>query len=131
MNLRIGHLTDYGPAEQDELEEQVKSLLAQGFIRPKSKSIWSSGIIHTKEGWTLAKVHRLPRIKSSDDKGSIPTSSGSILCWTVLDLLKSLQKLDLASGYHQISMDKGSIYRTALYVIIRPVGISGNAVWVV
>ena len=33
-NPHTDHHISLGPAEQDELEEQIKDLLAQGFIRP-------------------------------------------------------------------------------------------------
>ena len=45
------------PAEQDELEEQVKESSCSRFYSSKPKSVWSSGIVCTEEGWAMANVH--------------------------------------------------------------------------
>ena len=100
------------PAEQDELEEQVKSLLAQGFIRP-SQSPYGAPVLFVpkKDGrWRMCIDYRALNRQTIKDRYPLPRID------TLLDRLGSAKvftKLDLASGYHQIAMDEGSIYRTA------------------
>ena len=100
------------PAEDDELEEQVKSLLAQGFIRP-SQSPYGAPVLFVpkKDGrWRMCIDYRALNCQTIKDRYPLPRID------TLLDRLGSAEvftKLDLASGYHQISMDEGSIYRTA------------------
>ena len=100
------------PAEQDELEEQVKSLLAQGFIRP-SQSPYGAPVLFVpkKDGrWRMCIDYRALNRQTIKDRYPLPQID------TLLDRLGSAKvftKLDLASAYHQIAMDEGSIYRTA------------------
>ena len=100
------------PAEQDELEEQVKSFLAQGFIHP-SQSPYGAPVLFVpkKDGrWRMCIDYRTLNRQTIKDRYPLPRID------TLLDRLGSAKvftKLDLASGYHQISMDEGSIYRTA------------------
>ena len=100
------------PAEQDELEEQVKSLLAQGFIR-SSQSPYGAPVLFApkKDGrWRMCIDYLALNRQTIKDRYPLPRID------TFLDRLgyaKIFTKLDLASGYHQIAMDEGSIYRTA------------------
>ena len=100
------------PAEQDELEEQIKSLLAQGFIRP-SQSPYGGPVLSVpkKDGrWRMCIDYCAQNRQTIKDRYLLPRID------TLLDRLGSAKvftKLDLAWGYHQISMDEGSIYRTA------------------
>ena len=100
------------PAEQDELEEQVKDLLTQGFIRP-SQSPYGAPVLFVpkKDGrWRMCIDYRALNRQTVKDRYPLPRID------TLLDRLGSAKvftKLDLASGYHQIAMDEGSIYRTA------------------
>ena len=48
-----------GPAEQDELEEQIKDLLAQGFIRPSCSPYGAPVLFVPKKRRQMANVHRL------------------------------------------------------------------------
>ena len=103
-----------GLAEQDKMEEQVKDLLAQGFIRP-SASPYGTPILFVpkKDGrwhvcidykalnkWTVKDQFPLPRIDSLLER------LGQAMVFT---------KLDLASGYHQIAMEETSIQKTAFH----------------
>ena len=100
------------PAEQDELEDQVKDLLAQGFIRP-SQSPYGAPVLFVpkKDGrWRMCIDYRALNRQTIKDRYPLPRID------TLLDRLgraKVFTKLDLASGYHQIAMDDDSIYRTA------------------
>ena len=100
------------PAEQDELEEQVKDLLAQGFIRP-SQSPYGAPVLFVpkKDGrWRMCIDYRALNRQTVKDRYPLPRID------TLLDRLgraKIFTKLDLASGYHQIAMDDESIFRTA------------------
>ena len=46
-----------GPAEQDELEQQIKDLLAQGFIRPSCSLCGGTGFVCAQERRQMADVH--------------------------------------------------------------------------
>ena len=100
------------PAEQDELKKQVNSLLAQGFICP-SQSPYGALVLFVpkKNGrWRMCIDYRALNRQTIKDRYPLPRID------TLLDRLGSTKvftKLDLALGYHQISMDEGSIYRTA------------------
>ena len=100
------------PAEQDELEEQVKDLLTQGFIRP-SQSPYGAPVLFVpkKDGrWRMCIDYRALNRQTVKDRYPLPRID------TLLDRLgraRVFTKLDLASGYHQIAMDDDSIYRTA------------------
>ena len=100
------------PAEQDELEEQVRDLLAQGFIRP-GQSPYGAPVLFVpkKDGrWRMCMDYRALNRQTVKDRYPLPRID------TLLDRLgraKVFSKLDLASGYHQIAMDDSSIYRTA------------------
>ena len=99
------------PAEQDELEEQVRDLLAQGFIRPSQSSYGAPVLfVPKKDGrWRMCIDYRALNCQTVKDRYPLPRID------TLLDRLgraKVFSKLDLASGYHQIAMDDSSIYRT-------------------
>ena len=98
--------------EQDKIEERVKDLLAQGFIRP-SASPYGVPILFVpkKDGrrrmcidyrglnkYTIKDQFPLPYIDSLLER---------------LGQATLFMKLDLAYGYHQIAMEETSIQKTA------------------
>ena len=95
-----------GPAEQDELEEQVKYLLDQGFIRP-SCSPYGAPVLFVpkKDGrWRMCIDYRALNKQIIKDR------------YPLLDRLvqaRVFTKLDLAQGYHQIAMAEDSVEKTA------------------
>ena len=99
------------PAEQDELEEQVRDLLAEGFIRP-SQSPYGALVLFVpkKDGrWGMCIDYQALNRQTIKDRYPLPCID------TLMDRLgkaKIFTKLDLASGYHQIAMEGDSIYRT-------------------
>ena len=98
-----------GPAEQDEMEEQVKDLLAQGFIRP-SASPYGAPILFVpkKDGrWRLCIDYRAlnKQINKQIVKDQFPLPHIDSLLERLVQA-KVFTKLDLASGYHQIVMEE-------------------------
>ena len=98
-------------AEQDELEEQVRDLLAQGFIRP-SQSPYGAPVLFVlkKDGqWRMCIDYHALNCQTIKDRYPLPRID------TLMDRLgkaKIFTKLDLALVYHQITMEGDSIYRT-------------------
>ena len=100
------------PAEQDEMEEQVKDLLAQGFIRP-SASPYGAPILFVpkKDGrWRMCIDYRALNKQTVRDQFPLARIDSLL---ERLGQAKVLTKLDLASGYHQIAMEETSIQKTA------------------
>ena len=101
-----------GPAEQDELEEQVKDLLAQGFIRP-SCSPYGAPVLFVpkKDGrWRMCIDYRALNKQTIKDRYPLPRID---LLLDRLGQARVFTKLDLAQGYHQIAMAEDSIAKTA------------------
>ena len=101
-----------GPAEQDEMEEQVKDLLAQGFIRP-SASPYGAPILFVpkKDGrWRMCIDYRALNKQTVKDQFPLPRIDSLL---ERLGQATVFTKLDLASGYHQIAMEETSIQKTA------------------
>ena len=100
------------PSEQDEMEEQVKDLLAQGFIRP-SASPYGAPILFVpkKDGrWRMCIDYRALNKQTVKDQFPLPRIDSLL---ERLGQAKVFTKLDLASGYHQIAMEESSIQKTA------------------
>ena len=100
------------PSEQDEMEEQVKDLLAQGFIRP-SASPYGAPILFVpkKDGrWQMCINYRALNKQTVKDQFPLPRIDSLL---ERLGQATVFTKLDLASGYHQIAMEESSIQKTA------------------
>ena len=101
-----------GPAEQDELEEQIKDLLAQGFIRP-SCSPYGAPVLFVpkKDGrWRMCVDYRALNKQTVKDCYPLPWID---LLLDRLGQARIFLKLDLAQGYDQIAMERGSVEKTA------------------
>ena len=100
------------PAEQDELEEQVHDLLAQGFIRPSCSPYGAPVLfVPTKDGrWRMCIDCRALNRQTVKDRYPLPRIDAFMYR---LGQARVFTKLDLASGYYQIAMSDDSIYRTA------------------
>ena len=100
-----------GPAERDELDEQIKDLLAQGFSRP-SCSPYGAPIffVPKKDGrWRMCIHYRALNRQTIKDRYPLPRID---LLLDRLGQAKIFSKLDLARGYHQIAMAEDSISKT-------------------
>ena len=101
-----------GPTEQDELEEQIRDLLAQGFIQP-SCSPYGAPVLFVpkKDGrWRMCVDYRALNKQTIKDRYPLPRID---LLLDRLGQAKVFSKLDLAQGYHQIAMAQDSIEKTA------------------
>ena len=101
-----------GPAEQDELEEQIRDLLAQGFIRP-SCSPYGAPVLFVpkKDGrWRMCVDYRALNKQTVKDRYPLPRID---LLLDRLGQARVFSKLDLAQGYHQIAMERESVEKTA------------------
>ena len=119
-----------GPAEQDELEEQIKDLLAQGFIRP-SCSPYGAPILFVpkKDGrWRMCIDYRALNKQTIKDRYPLPRID---LLLDRLGQAKIFSKLDLAQGYHQIAMAEDSISQDGLLYTFGAMGIRRHAFWIV
>ena len=101
-----------GPAEQDDLEAQIRDLVAHGFIRP-SASLYDAPVLFVpkKDGrWRMCIDYRALNKQTVKDWFPLPR---------IDSLMKRLgqacvfSKLDLASGYHQIVVKEEHIQKTA------------------
>jgi hypothetical protein len=109
VHIRQYRLT---PKEQEELEEKVDSFIKKGWIEP-SNSSWSSSVLFVPKPNNKLRFcvdFRALNQRTVLDRGTIPNQS---------ELLDGLQgatvfsALDLASGYYQLELDKGSRSYTA------------------
>ena len=101
-----------GPTEQDEMEEQVKDLLAQGFIRP-SASPYGAPILFVpkKDGrWRMCIDYWALNKQTMRDQFPLPHIDSLL---ERLGQATVFTKLDLAFGYHQIAMEDTSIQKLA------------------
>ena len=110
----------YPFCHKTEIQSQIKKLLDQNIIKP-SFSPWSSPIwvvpkkldASGKQKWRLVIDYRKLNLKTIDDRYPMPN---------IIDILDKLGKsnyfttLDLASGFHQIEINKKDIPKTAFSV---------------
>jgi hypothetical protein len=102
----------YSPLHKDEIERQVKELLAAGLITP-STSPYASPVllVQKKDGsWQFCVDYR--RLNYITIKNRFPMP----LVDEILDELAStcyFSKLDMRSGYHQVRMKRGEEHKTA------------------
>ena len=101
-----------GPTEQDEMEEQVKDLLAQGFIQPSASPYGVPNLfVPKKDGrWRMCIDYRALNKQTIKDQFPLPRIDSLL---ERLGQATIFTKLDLASGYHQIAMEETSIQKPA------------------
>ena len=119
-----------GPSEQDELEEQVKDLLTQGFIRP-SCSPYGAPVLFVpkKDGrWRMCIDYRALNKQTIKDRYPPPRID---LLLDRLGQARVFTKLDLAQGYHQDSYGGRFNRQDCLLHPLGPMGICRHAVWIV
>nr|GEZ29173.1 reverse transcriptase [Tanacetum cinerariifolium] len=100
------------PSQKDAIELMVKELLESGVIR-NSQSPFSSPkvMVKKKDGtWRMCIDYRKLNKATVKDKFLIPIVEELI---NELSGSKFFSKLDLGSGYHQIRIEEGDVYRTA------------------
>lgn len=110
----------YPFCHREEVQRQISKMLDQGIIRPSS-SPWTSPVwivpkkldASGRKKWRLVIDYRKLNEKTVDDRYPIPN---------ITDILDKLGRcmyfstLDLASGFHQIEVDKKDVEKTAFSV---------------
>ncbi|CAA7051129.1 unnamed protein product [Microthlaspi erraticum] len=100
------------PAKLAELKKQIEDLLSKGFIRP-SVSPWGAPVLFVKKkdgSFRLCIDYRGLNRVTVKNRYPLPRID------ELLDQLRGatwFSKIDLASGYHQISIDEGDVWKTA------------------
>jgi hypothetical protein len=102
----------YSPQHKDEIEKQVKELLAKGLITTSTSPFASPVLLVLKKdgSWRFCVDYR--RLNALTIKNSFPMP----LIEEILDELagtKYFTKLYMRSGYHQVRMQVGDEYKTA------------------
>ena len=101
-----------GPADQDELEAQIRDLVAQGFIRPSSSPYGAPVLfVPKKDGrWRMCIDYHALNKQTVKDRFPLPRIDSLM---ERLGQARVFSKLDLASGYHQIAVKEEHIQKTA------------------
>ena len=101
-----------GPAEQDEMEEQVKELLPQGFIKPIGSPYGVPILFVPKKSsrWQMCIDYRALIKQTIKDQFPLPRIDSLL---ERMGQATVFTKLELVSRYYQIAMEETSIQKIA------------------